>query len=274
MDRCLIVLMLEQVQRGNKIDLTFDNQLWAGITRSFNKKLGLQYNKCVLQDRYMCLMKEYTDVQSLLHRDGFKWDETQQMVAADNGVWEAYFKENPHASPIRGKILGDHMDLCMILRDGIVDGSFMSQSEGMQVDHTTLGMEIIDICGDIRIAGTETETSRERKSIIGTETSHEREKRPTASHSASGRSTKVQKTGKEDVQEAFTDIVSKMGDTKADKTYSTIESAIDALQVIPNLEDELLLDACDLLEDERKAKTFLALGVSLRKKWLLRKLGH
>lgn len=52
----------------------------------------------------------------------------------------------------------------------------------------------------------------------------------------------------------------------------SIENVIKAVQDLPEMDEELVLDACDLLEDEMKAKTFMALDVKLRKKWLLRKL--
>lgn len=52
----------------------------------------------------------------------------------------------------------------------------------------------------------------------------------------------------------------------------SIESVIEAVQALPDMDEELVLDACDFLEDEKKAKTFLALDVKLRKKWLIRKL--
>lgn len=52
----------------------------------------------------------------------------------------------------------------------------------------------------------------------------------------------------------------------------SIESVVAAVQALPEMDEELILDACDFLEDERKAKTFLALDVKLRKKWLMRKL--
>lgn len=55
-------------------------------------------------------------------------------------------------------------------------------------------------------------------------------------------------------------------------TSPPIEHVVQAVQSLPDMDEDLILDSCDLLEDEKKAKTFLALDFKLRKKWLLRKL--
>lgn len=62
--------------------------------------------------------------------------------------------------------------------------------------------------------------------------------------------------------------------TKKEKNTLLIEDVIYILQAMPDMDgdDDLLLDACDFLEDDNKAKVFLALDPGLRKKWLLRKL--
>eukprot|EP00256_Glycine_max_P056339 XP_014623838.1 L10-interacting MYB domain-containing protein isoform X1 [Glycine max] len=52
----------------------------------------------------------------------------------------------------------------------------------------------------------------------------------------------------------------------------SVDNVIRVLQAIPDLDDDLILDACDFLEDETRARMFLALASPLRKKWLLRKL--
>ncbi|KAI4348857.1 hypothetical protein L6164_009527 [Bauhinia variegata] len=59
--------------------------------------------------------------------------------------------------------------------------------------------------------------------------------------------------------------------TKKEDNFS-IDNVIGVLQSIPDMDDDLILDACDFLEDERRARMFLALDANLRRKWLLRKL--
>lgn len=62
--------------------------------------------------------------------------------------------------------------------------------------------------------------------------------------------------------------------SKEDENANAVptEVVVAAIQALPDMDEELVLDACDLLEDQRKAKTFLALDVKLRKKWLMRKI--
>jgi hypothetical protein len=59
--------------------------------------------------------------------------------------------------------------------------------------------------------------------------------------------------------------------TKKEDSFS-VGNVMTVLQAIPDLDDDLILDACDFLEDEKRARMFLALDANLRKKWLLRKL--
>lgn len=267
MDVCFIELMLKQVQSMNKIDHVFDDQIWADITTPFNEKCGQNYDKCVMQTRYTYLMNQYNDVKRLLNQNGFAWDDTRQIIVADDDVWETYSKVEPHAISFRGIILEHYKDLCLIFESRMLDeGISCQKTPGTKFNPTPVGMEIVEVCGDVQVPVRETEASCERR------------KRPAEMMpSVSARFSKVQKIEQDDMREAFTDmakVVSKLVNKTAEKSYIAIERAVDALQAIPDMDDELLLDACDLLEDEKKAKTFVALDVSLRKKWLLRKLGR
>ena len=92
MDQFFIELMLDQVKRGNKTENTFNKQAWNDMLALFNEKFGPQHGKRVLRHRYKKLWKYYSDITILLKQNGFSWDETQQMVAADDDVWDAYLK--------------------------------------------------------------------------------------------------------------------------------------------------------------------------------------
>lgn len=231
MDQYFIDLMLEQLHRGNKIVHTYNEQAWTWMIASFNKKFGLNFDKDVLQHRYLSLMKVYTDVMDLLDQNGFAWDEIYQMVTADEEVWEAYIKEHPEAVAYRERTLDGYCDLCLIF-------------------------------------GNESKNARDL------EMSHQRKKRKSATLSTSALTRKAQRTI-EEMQGAVEDKpreVKPFVGSEEEKDYSSIERIVSALQTVPDMDDELFLEACELLEDERNAKMFVAMDVTARRKWLLKKL--
>lgn len=93
MDRYFIDLMLEQVNKGNKFDdHLFSKRAWKHMTSLFNAKFKFQYEKDVLKNRHKTLRNLYKAVKNLLDQRGFSWDETRQMVTAENNVWDEYIK--------------------------------------------------------------------------------------------------------------------------------------------------------------------------------------
>ncbi|KAI3472970.1 hypothetical protein Pfo_029395 [Paulownia fortunei] len=264
MEQYFVNLMLEHIHRGNRIGHTFNKQAWTDMLAVFNAKFGSQYDKDVLKGRYTNLWKLFNDIKNILGQNGFSWDETRQMVVADDYVWDAYIKEHPEILSYKDKVIEHYSELCTIFGTTELVDRKLSCNLEVEFDQHPIDIKVDEYSGDLPVTFLETEIYDQVK------------KRPSSTSLALECHSKAQKTGKK-VREDFTNItsvVTKLVNKEAGNNYFAIESAIDALQAIPNIDDELLLDSCDLLEDERKAKTFLALDATLRKKWLLRKLGR
>lgn len=92
MDRYFIDLMLEHMRKGNQIDGVFRKQAWMDMITSFNVKFGFNYDVDVLKNRYKTLRRQYNVIKNLLELPGFAWDDTRQMVTADDYVWQDYIK--------------------------------------------------------------------------------------------------------------------------------------------------------------------------------------
>lgn len=92
MDQYLVKLMTDQMRKGSKINGTFKKQAWRDMINLFNAEFGYQHRKSFLKYRYRKLKTYYTDLRMLLEVRGFSWDEKQQMVVADDGVWDDYIK--------------------------------------------------------------------------------------------------------------------------------------------------------------------------------------
>ncbi|PSS24920.1 L10-interacting MYB domain-containing protein, partial [Actinidia chinensis var. chinensis] len=249
MDRYFIGLMLGQVLEGNKVDDSFSKQAWSCMMTSLNEKFGLQFDKCVLENRYLSLMDQYDNVNTFFYQNGFAWNEIQQKLTADDLVWEAYIEEHPDAKVYKDIILENYSDLSVIFGDESHDDKSSYVCPEMGFDYNALEMGMDGVFGALQSLARDIEVSNVRK-------------RPRSTIATHGR--KLQKTSDE-LQEAGRS-------NTAEKNCISIERIVDALQAVPDMDDELFLDACDLLEDEKKAKAFVKMDIPRRKKWLLRNL--
>ncbi|PSR94733.1 L10-interacting MYB domain-containing protein [Actinidia chinensis var. chinensis] len=277
MDRYFIDLMLEHVQKGNQIDGLFPKQAWMEMIASFNARFGFKYDIDILKNRYKTLRRQYKVIKNLLDLNGFSWDETRQMVTADDCVWQDYIKAHTNARQYMTRPMPYYKDLCMICRvlsaDGRdrVSGHNLDQQD--EVQEAKFGRSLAasfsceDQVGDVQ------ESSRDFKiSVSDQKNKHHIENSPHSEHSKKARGNDE---GMASALREMATAVSSLADKKKDDEDSnsiSVEIVIEAIQSLPDMDEDLVLDACDLLEDEKKAKTFLALDVKLRKKWLIRKL--
>ncbi|MCL7030671.1 hypothetical protein MKW94_006273 [Papaver nudicaule] len=260
--RDLIDLMLDQVHQGNRVGNAFSKEAWTQIVASFVEKHGSQYGKDVLKNQYKNLRKQYNYIKNLLSQTGFVWDADRLMVTANENVWDSYVKEHPDAHSYRTKILANYNDLCKIF-----DGRNNYSCHEIDPDSDVPG---IRSDGLLQSSAPPYESKPVREPKVHSAT----KKHPSTTPLSGQDSRKLQKIENGNSASALSEaegvVVSLRNQQK--ENVSTIEHVMSQLQALPDIDEDLILDACDLLEDEIKAKIFLALDVKLRKKWLIRKL--
>ncbi|KAF4364516.1 hypothetical protein G4B88_012098 [Cannabis sativa] len=253
MDRYFIDLMLEQVQKGSRIDGVFRKQAWMEMIALFNSKFGISYDMDVLKNRYKTLRRQFNVIKNLLDLDGFVWDETRQMVTADDCVWQDYIKDHTDARQFMTRPVPYYKDLCVIC-DPCSDEKESSSGQGLEQQN-------------------DQDTRSPATSVSNSEFKNKRQLENWSSLPQSKRFREKDDGMASAFREMATAVSSLSDNKKTEENYSIpIENVIEAVQALPDMDEELVLDACDLIEDEKKAKTFMALDVKLRKKWLLRKL--
>ncbi|KAJ6434389.1 hypothetical protein OIU84_017989 [Salix udensis] len=259
MEIYFIKLMSEQVLEGNKNHETFNEQAWARIVAAFNETFGLVCERDAVESWYLSLMKEYSNIANILSQNGFAWDETEQMVIADDDDWSAYIKEHPGAMKYKDRFLGSYNDLSVIYGNSMAGGNASYMGVNPVIDSNALDMGIDGVFGDAPYPTGELEMSDQKH------------KRKSLSSSTATASRKVHRPKRREAKEPV--CPKPMGVMeKHNEERISIEVIVDALQVIPDMDDEIFLEACKLLENEEKAKVFVAMDVKQRRKWLFRKL--
>ncbi|MED6138191.1 hypothetical protein PIB30_119046 [Stylosanthes scabra] len=275
MDRYFINQMLAHIEKGNRPDGVFSRQAWMEMISTFNEKFGFEYSLEHLKNRYKTLRRQYNLIKNILDLDGFVWDEARQMITADDSAWQDCIKVHPDARQFMTRPLPYYKDLCIICNP-----KFDKKESSLPQDIIEL-QNIVDVKIDSDYAspaGHSSITSNPSEEQLGVvkEVAHSGQKQKRQVEKFSGapspkRSTNEERSMAVALREMAT-VVSSLSTEKSDENPVSIETVIRAVQALPDMDEDLILDACDFLEDERKAKLFLALDVKLRKKWLIRKL--
>ncbi|XVF22151.1 hypothetical protein REPUB_Repub12eG0148900 [Reevesia pubescens] len=283
MDRFFIDLMLEQMQKGNQIDGVFRKQSWIEMIASFNAKFGFNYDMDILKNRYKTLRRQYNVIKNLLELDVFAWDDARQMVTADDSVWQDYIKGHTDARQFMTRPVPYYKDLCLICnypdpdesdcfslqclepQNGVKEVKPRQASKSSQSPTASVSSEVE--IGDVL------EPAHMGSKTNGSNPKYKRqlENQLNSTHSKKSRGEDgCMASALREMATAVSSLTEKKDDGNSNSV--SIENVIAAVQALPDMDEDLILDACDFLEGEIKAKTFLALDVKLRKKWLLRKL--
>ncbi|PON98377.1 Myb/SANT-like domain containing protein [Trema orientale] len=261
MEQFFIELLLEQVRKGNKIGRTFKKKSWVCMISSFNAKFGVQYSRYVLKNRYNILRRHHSNLKILLAQKGFNWDKAQKKVVADDLVWNDYVKEHPNFQMYKNKAMPCYTGMCTICRNEAT--SRKDCKDQPSCSKPILKKEAI-----------KRKVNGESMRTVNKSGAHEK-KRGQPEITPTIQPSEKEERIDNDVGDAFKEMaaaVSSLTKKRKEEKSVSIENVIGILQGIPDIDDDLLLDACDFLEDEKRARMFLALDSTLRKKWLIRKL--
>ncbi|KAK7345205.1 hypothetical protein VNO77_15782 [Canavalia gladiata] len=307
MDQFFVELMLDQLSKGNKIGRTFKKKAWVDMTESFNDRFGCHYGKVVLKNRFNVLRRHYCSINVLLGKEGFSWDKAQQKVVAHDQVWQKCIRAHHNFRLYKIKSMPFYSGMCIICRDESTVGCKSNLEKGSWGNNTVPNTQPLPNAdkGALHISGennfseeTQPSPNADEEALhIGGKKNSAKEAWPLANANSealrvgknvSGHQKRLQPKMPTSLNEskkarshdegmavalkhmavAVTSLTKK---AKKEDNFS-IDNVISVLQAIPDLDDDLILDACDFLEDERRARMFLALDAPLRKKWLFRKL--
>ncbi|RDX88564.1 L10-interacting MYB domain-containing protein, partial [Mucuna pruriens] len=265
MDQFFVELMVDQLCKGNKIGRTFKRKAWVDMVESFNDRFGCHCGKVVLKNRFNVLRRHYCSINILLGKEGFSWDRTQNKVVAHDQVWEKCIRVHHNFRLYKIKSMPCYSGMCIVCRNEVTNNCKSNVEKGSSGGNNsvpdTQPLPIADKGAETQsLANADNEALQHVGKHVSGHLKRHQPKMPLGWNES--------KKAREHVAVAVTSLTMK---AKKEDNFS-VDNVITVLQAIPGLDDDLILDACDFLEDERRARVFLALAPPLRKKWLLRKL--
>ncbi|ERN16559.1 hypothetical protein AMTRI_Chr11g96540 [Amborella trichopoda] len=268
-DEYLVRLMVDQVNKGKRIENGFRKEAWHYMVIKFNRKFYQNLDKQQLKNRYVYFRKEYKLVKILIEQSEFSWDETRKIVKAEPEVWDHYILEHPEAKPYRTKSLPLWGEL------GIIFGnSIESSNRGEVLEEGTRvrgGLQSPVISSD-DIASLEFEDEESSSSREDMSTLHQPNKRkfvlPTSSNCGKRARKDIGEIMLQTLQEMAANSRFRASQVAEASSEQELKKCIEELQSMEGLDDGLFVRACKMLKDEKNAVIFMTLKGDRRLLWV------
>ncbi|TKY46642.1 L10-interacting MYB domain-containing protein [Spatholobus suberectus] len=117
MDSCLSAILVQQIKKGNrsKFDFKLKPAAFEAAVLAINEKFQLYLTKEHVKNRLKTWKKQYDILKELMDQSSFEWDEKRKMVIANDSVWNEYIKKNPDARLLKGRVIRNYDELCIII---------------------------------------------------------------------------------------------------------------------------------------------------------------
>ncbi|KAK7259947.1 hypothetical protein RIF29_25581 [Crotalaria pallida] len=161
MDNCLIEVLADQVEKGNKVDNILKPAAFAAALKVLNEKFSMYLTKEHIKNRLKTWRKQFKVLKEILAHRGFVWNETQKMVIANNSVWNDYIREHPDAKIFRAKSIENFDKLCIVLGNDQAIQTFSENDTEIDVNLTVDKGDLdAAFVSEIQTNGSQTKTLR------------------------------------------------------------------------------------------------------------------
>ncbi|XP_012081739.2 uncharacterized protein At2g29880 isoform X1 [Jatropha curcas] len=271
-DAYLVELFIEQHNCGRTAYNEFKNEVIRSVTRDFNKKFGMNLEESQIKNRYNVMKKDYGVVKTLLGHTGFGWDETRQMVVADDKVWDGYISVRSEARPFRRKSFPLYNQMSIIFEGERVTGKFLvpggllvETEEGNSNTETVRSFEPNNLATQV------VECTLDSDSIIRINDTQPRKRKPGVA-SASGRKKRgcdnVGETLENALYEMFSAATLRAVQRNVLNEKTMYQKCLEELQKLQELNDTEFTKAVNVLKDDKNAIAFMTIKGPRRLIWL------
>ncbi|XP_048234402.1 uncharacterized protein At2g29880 isoform X2 [Ricinus communis] len=271
-DAYLVELFIEQHNCGRTAYNEFKNEVIKSVTRDFNKNFGMNLEENQIKNRYNVMKKDYGVVKTLLSHSGFRWDETRQMVVADDKVWDSYIAVRTEARPFRRKSFPLYKQMSVIFEGERVTLKFLVPSGvPVETEEGNSNTETVRSSDPMNLPTQVVEGTLDSDSIIRINDMQPR-KRKSVAASASGRKRRsgenIGETLENALYEMFTAATLRAVQRNVLNEKSIYQKCLEELQKLEELDETEFTKAVNVLKDDKNAIAFMTIRGPRRLMWL------